>query len=710
MYLATIVPWLLATGCADSNQGGSADSTTGTDSGTDSDTSTTTPPTDSSTDGTESSSSSTSNSPTDPDSSSTSDGDSDDETGGDPAIIPDELLFRGPFSPEDVTADENRVFVSNINTGEVVVYDLTEGSETPETFIPPSSPEDTRPQAWGMRVDGQRGWLYVLYNPPWNFQTVPDAAGELRAYNVETGGLEQTWELPTGTIGNAVVLDKEGRAYVGDIAGARILQIDPDSEAPATVWADDFPAVGGVTLGGLTYDGEGSLYGTHNSANLFYRIDIGANGEAGAVEEVSITGANGPLSRIASDGMSFAGENTIFYAENDAITPGPAGTVYRIELDNDGTSGSATPVIANLRDPSGVFVAELNQQPILLVAESFLGVDFGVDTGVAAPRVLVRNSENLQPVQTGPEIELGTELAPEDVVAWGHTVFISDIEGGLVQRVDLASDDGPEDFIAAPPAGDPRPQSWGMRVDSQQNDLLVLYNAQYFGSPDFPALPDTPAELRAFDLDDGSLQGAWTMPDGTVANAVVLDAQGNYYVGDIAGARIIRVVPDTDSVTIWQDDFAPSPVSLGGMVHLDGFLYGTNNIPGEFYRVEVLPDGSAGPVEAVTILDGAEVATTDVAADGMALGPSGEIYYARNDAQTPGSAGTLYRVVLDDAGTTGQRTIVQTELADPSGTAFVSIGGRQLIVQAESQLGFALAPKAEPGDLQPYRALVIEVE
>lgn len=286
-----------------------------------------------------------------------------------PSSLPPSLgVGNGP--PEDITASGDAAYVSNFGDGSVLRLDLARGGAA-SVFVPPAT--DAYTAAWGLRVVPARNWLLSVQNRPYDFNPAHAQAGRVTAYDLRSGARIRSWDLPEGAVGNSVDVDPAGRIYVGDIGpNPRVVRIDPDTGA-VTVWATSPQWVGGgFGIGGMVYGG-GGLYAAHNNALWF--IGLNADGSAAAPRAVKVEGDPA----IFADGMTWTG-NSLVYAENDVLTPGPKGAVYQVQF-RDPLTATRAALHTGLRDPSGVTVAGVGGRSYLLVNESQLGYAFGVDPG-----------------------------------------------------------------------------------------------------------------------------------------------------------------------------------------------------------------------------------------------------------------------------------------------------------------------------------------
>lgn len=277
--------------------------------------------------------------------------------------------------PEDVTAYNGFIYTSNYFNGAITRKNLSTGEVT--EFVPPAV--DVYSSAWGLQVDAANNRLLVIANQFYDFNPANAQAGKVNAYDLGSGNLVASWNLPTACVGNSITIDNDGNYYVGDIGpDTRIIQIDPVNNQVST-WADDSAWTdGGFGTGGMVWNQNDGFYVAHNTALWF--VPQNSDGTAGAAVAVNVSGtvAVDGSSNINADGMTWAGANTIFYAENDVFTPGWNGIVHRIDL-SSATAGTSSNYITGINDCSGVYFSNFNNQDYLYVNESQFGVPFGVN-------------------------------------------------------------------------------------------------------------------------------------------------------------------------------------------------------------------------------------------------------------------------------------------------------------------------------------------
>ncbi|MDO6440124.1 hypothetical protein Q4534_22040 [Cyclobacterium sp. 1_MG-2023] len=271
------------------------------------------------------------------------------------------------FFPEDVVFANNSIFVSGYGDGTIKSIDLSQETAIAQEFV---AAEHDYYSRWGLASDGTV-LLNLLNNP--NFQDITmNGPSKLVEYNLATGAKTNEWALPENTIGNSVQI-VDGKYYVCDWnPTARIIQIDPATDNIDATWytntTDWVPSSGG--LGGVIYNNEGGFYIAQGGKFWFLPV---TDGTPGTLEEVSISG----ISSIDADGITWAGNNTFYYAENDATDPsGNFGKVYKVEL-SDPTTATGSILRDGLNDSSGVWFFSNNDKDYLIILESQIGVFFG---------------------------------------------------------------------------------------------------------------------------------------------------------------------------------------------------------------------------------------------------------------------------------------------------------------------------------------------
>ncbi|HEY0136931.1 MAG TPA: SMP-30/gluconolactonase/LRE family protein [Nannocystis sp.] len=141
-------------------------------------------------------------------------------------------------------------------------------------------------------------------------------------------------------------------------------------------------------------------------------------------------------------------------------------------------------------------------------------------------------------------------------------------------------------------------------------------------------------------------------------NGIYPDLEGNVWVTEFGGSRLIRVAADMSETTIVSGAAASS---ANGVVYdpLRGFVFYTNYQSGQIRRVAIDGEGTPGSPALVTTI-------ADAAPDGLTLDACGNLYVVDQGNSV------LYRVMLDEL---GQATAPAIALASfPSNVANAQFG------------------------------------
>ena len=294
--------------------------------------------------------------------------------------LPSSIAIGTNASPEDVKEYKGFLYTSNFFTGTITRIKLSDLSIS--SF---ATTANAYTAGWGLNIVPSKNWLVSIANKPYDFNP-SNAVGQMgvvNAYNISTGALEKTWNMPAKCVGNSIDVDNSGNIFISDIGpDARIVKIDIAANV-VSVWADGVNFTdGGFGVGGMVFNKTSGFYYSQNK-KLFY-VAVNANGTAAASVEVNTGG-----SEVDADGMTWAGNNTIFYNFNDVFVAGAQGTTNKVVL-NSATTGTNSNYQTGLRDCSGVFYSRYGGANYLFVCESQFGFAFGVDSGNATNPYIIK--------------------------------------------------------------------------------------------------------------------------------------------------------------------------------------------------------------------------------------------------------------------------------------------------------------------------------
>ena len=243
-------------------------------------------------------------------------------------------IGEGKVFPESfAAAPDGTLYAGSLTMG--TIMKAAPGATTTEPFI--DKPADGPGSVLGVYADSASGLLWACYSDLTAFSGKPAAPSIARSYDLATGAVKASYPLPDGSFCNDFASSADGTVYVADTTGARVLRLKPGASDLETWLAD--PSLMGVD--GATLGPDGKLYLNNVMTNQLMRVEIGADGAAGAVTQLT---TNQPLK--GPDGMRFGSDGTLYLAENGA------GQADSVKVDGD--NATITPLITGLSAPTAV--------------------------------------------------------------------------------------------------------------------------------------------------------------------------------------------------------------------------------------------------------------------------------------------------------------------------------------------------------------------
>jgi sugar lactone lactonase YvrE len=225
-------------------------------------------------------------------------------------------------------------------------------------------------------------------------------------------------------------------------------------------------------------------------------------------------------------------------------------------------------------------------------------------------------------------------------------------------------------------------QVLGVYADEKAGVLWVCSSASG-GRNGQPVVGET--ALKAFSLKDASLKGSYTFPGGNgFCNDIAVASDGTVYAADTTQNRIVRLKKGATALDVWVQDAQQLAGADGIVLLADGNVYVNSVTQSTFMRVPVKADGSAGPVQKLTLSQAVQ-------------GPDGMRSVGKN---------TILLVEggkLDEVTIAGDRADVKTLKDGMPGITAVTLVGKTAYV-AEARLN----ARNQPGDPGPFRAMSVE--
>jgi sugar lactone lactonase YvrE len=192
--------------------------------------------------------------------------------------------------------------------------------------------------------------------------------------------------------------------------------------------------------------------------------------------------------------------------------------------------------------------------------------------------------------------------------------------------------------------------------------------------------------LKAFVLKDASLKASYPFPNGGLCNDIAVAKDGTVYATDTTGARVLRLKKGGTALEPWAADPMLLATADGIALLADGNVYVNSVGQGTLLRIQVKPDGSAGPI---TKLETSRPLTQ----------PDGMRSVGNRAMLLVEGAGRLDEVTI--TGDKAEVKVIREGLTGP--TAVTLTGGIAYV--SEARLNFRNDPKLRDQDPGPFRAL-----
>ena len=227
---------------------------------------------------------------------------------GEPGSSPAIELSKENYYPDGIAArQDGTLFVGSMWTGQI--DRVPSGTVRPVSFVPPEAKGRT---VLGMLVDEDAGRLLAVF---WDYRNFMQIPAQLKAFHLQTGDLVSVYDYPAGVIGNDITMDGEGNIYTTCSFTHRIFRLPAGGNA-LEIWSDD-PELKegwkeGFSLNGIEWDGNSSIYVSRTDNDGFYRVSIGNDGSAGAVQQIAIKDTS---TNMGYDGIAALDSETFLLTE-----------------------------------------------------------------------------------------------------------------------------------------------------------------------------------------------------------------------------------------------------------------------------------------------------------------------------------------------------------------------------------------------------------
>ena len=102
--------------------------------------------------------------------------------------------------------------------------------------------------------------------------------------------------------------------------------------------------------------------------------------------------------------------------------------------------------------------------------------------------------------------------------------------------------------------------------------------------------------LKAFNLKDASLKASYPFPGNGLCNDIAVAKDGTVYATDTTQGRVLRLKKGATALDVWASDPMALATADGVALLADGNVYVNSVGQGTLMRIDVMKDGSAGPI------------------------------------------------------------------------------------------------------------------
>lgn len=277
-------------------------------------------------------------------------------------------------------------------------------------------------------------------------------------------------------------------------------------------------------------------------------------------------------------------------------------------------------------------------------------------------------------------LPLPADWYPESVaVGADGSFYVGSWRQGAVARIRPGAGE-PEVLVS--PGANGLSNGQGVLVD-QQHGLLWICS----GTFGFTTVPTQPSALKSYDLATGEPRASYPMPEAGYCNDLAQDDAGTLYVTDTFHPRVLRLRPSDKALQVWKEDAAfsagPEGYKLNGIAVDRNHLYVSLVTAAPYLlRVDIKPDGSAGPVARI------DMPRTLKNADGIrSAGPDRIVIFESNAFGHDGPYGGQISLATLKGDRVASLVTLVAGLNDPSSGAIAN--GRIYFIESKYSLLFA---------------------
>lgn len=209
-----------------------------------------------------------------------------------------------PVFPESITSGaDGTIYTSSVGLG--VIFKAAPGAKIATAWTQKAA---QGPQSiLGVRVQPNAGLIWACYSDMKLSKGNTGQPAVLRAIDLKTGKVKQSYAMPAESFCNDIAFGKDGSVYVTDTHNGEILRVAKGSNQMAK-WFSDSRLKG---VDGIAFGAHGALYLTNVTTNKILRLPLKGDGQPGTLAAVKLTG-----SLKAPDGLRPGPNGVLYVAEN----------------------------------------------------------------------------------------------------------------------------------------------------------------------------------------------------------------------------------------------------------------------------------------------------------------------------------------------------------------------------------------------------------
>lgn len=277
----------------------------------------------------------------------------------------------------------------------------------------------------------------------------------------------------------------------------------------------------------------------------------------------------------------------------------------------------------------------------------------------------------------------GEGVFPESITSTADgTLYIGSVGQALIFRVPPGAGSA-EVFI--PPGTAGIKQVFGVLADEASGTLWACSNLLPAGPPG--AGPAGPSALHGFELASGVSSSSHALSAGSMCNDIAVSPDGDVFVTDTNGMRVLRLAKGATALEAWSPDgaFGPPGGVLDGIAVVGGRVIVNTLATSKLFAVEIAGDGKAGAVK-------------ELALSAPLSAPDGMRAHGQDGVLVTDGTGKIQHVRI--SGDAASVTTVKEGLEGP--VSVTAVGGTAYVLEGQLGILFGSGEAEKPYRVQSF--------